>query len=142
LITSTTRPLPQSMSTTTRSWASLDTCATQVERMSPSAIEVADAFQRIGIGTALTSLTIDHAHANGRRFLPATTRWENRAARGLMRNHGFRARRSRGGEIEHKLKLKESSPREAVRVPEKPRLVARAAASPLRHRRGARRTPD
>ena len=94
------------------------------------AIEVADAFQRMGIGTALTSLTIHHAHANGWRFLTATTLWENRAARGLLRHHGFRARRSRGGEIEHELTLEESSPREAVRVPENPRLVARAASVP------------
>ena len=91
------------------------------------AIEVADAFQGMGIGTALASLTIQHAHANGLRFLTATTLWENRAARGLLRHHGFRARRSRGGEIEHELKLKEASPREAVCVPENPRLVARAA---------------
>jgi RimJ/RimL family protein N-acetyltransferase len=104
------------------------------------AIEVADAFQRMGIGTALTSLTIHHAYANGWRFLTATTLWENRAARGLLRNHGFRARRSRGGEIEHELKLEESSPREAVRVPENPRLVARAASVPSPSSTGARRT--
>jgi RimJ/RimL family protein N-acetyltransferase len=71
------------------------------------AIEVADAFQRMGIGTALASLTIQHAHANGLRFLTATTLWENRAARGLLRHHGFRARQSHGGEIEYELKLKE-----------------------------------
>ena len=105
------------------------------------AIEVADAFQMMGIGTALTSLTIHHAHANGWRFLTATTLWENRAARGLLRNHGFRARGSRGGEIEHELKLEESSPREAVRVPENPRLVARAASVPSPSSTGARRTP-
>jgi RimJ/RimL family protein N-acetyltransferase len=78
------------------------------------AIEVADAFQGMGIGTALASLTIHHAHANGFRFLTATTLWENRAARRLLRHHGFRARRSRGGEIEHELKLEAASPREAV----------------------------
>ena len=39
-------------------------------------------------------------------------------------NHGFRARRSRGGEIEHELKLGESSPREPVWVPEHRRLIA------------------
>jgi RimJ/RimL family protein N-acetyltransferase len=47
------------------------------------AIEVADAFRRMGIGTALASLTIQHPHANGLTSLTATTRWENRAARGL-----------------------------------------------------------
>jgi protein lysine acetyltransferase len=71
------------------------------------AIEVADAFQRKGIGTALTSLTIEHAHANGLTSLTATTLWENHAARRLLRHHGFRARQSRGGEIEHELKLGE-----------------------------------
>jgi RimJ/RimL family protein N-acetyltransferase len=70
------------------------------------AIEVADAFQRMGIGTALAGLTIQHAHANGLRFLTATTLWDNRAARGLLRQQGFRARQSHGGEIEHQLKLK------------------------------------
>ncbi len=81
------------------------------------AIEVADAFQRMGIGTALASLTIQHAHANGLRFLTATTLWENRAARGLLRHHGFRARQSRGGEIEHELKLEELGPATAKAAP-------------------------
>jgi RimJ/RimL family protein N-acetyltransferase len=94
------------------------------------AIEVADAFQRMGIGTALTSLTIHYAHANGLTSLTATTLWGNRAARGLLRHHGFRARRSLGGEIEHELKLQESSPREALCVPENPRLIAPAASVP------------
>ena len=74
------------------------------------------------IGTALTTLTIQSAYANGLKFLTATTLWENRAARRLLRNHGFRARQSRGGGIEHELKLEESSPRKVVRVPENPRL--------------------
>src|SRR5206468_3793964 len=56
---------------------------------------------------ALTSLTIQHAHGNGLTSLTATTFWENHAARRLLRHHGFRARQSRGGEIEHELKLKE-----------------------------------
>jgi RimJ/RimL family protein N-acetyltransferase len=71
------------------------------------AIEVADAFQRMGIGTALTSLTIQHAQANGLTSLTATTLWANRAARRLLRQQGFRAHQSRGGEIEHELKLEE-----------------------------------
>ena len=74
------------------------------------AIEVADAFQRMGIGTTLTSLTIQHAHANGLTSLTATTLWENHAARRLLRHHGFRARQSRGREIEHELKLEELAP--------------------------------
>jgi GNAT superfamily N-acetyltransferase len=69
------------------------------------AIEVADAFQRMGIGTALTSVTIQRARANGMTSLIATTLWENRSARGLLRHHGFRARASRGREIEHELNL-------------------------------------
>ena len=105
------------------------------------AIEVADAFQRIGIGTALAGLTIQYAHANGLTLLTATTLWENRAARGLLRHHGFRARRSRGHEIEHELKLEESSPREAVCVPENPRLIARAASVASASPTVARRTP-
>ena len=72
------------------------------------AIEVADAFQTMGIGTALARLTIQHAHANGLTLLTATTLWDNHAARGLLRHHGFRARQSHGGEIEHELKLEES----------------------------------
>jgi RimJ/RimL family protein N-acetyltransferase len=81
------------------------------------AIEVADAFQRMGIGTALASLTIQHAHANGLTSLTATTLWENRAARGLLRHHRFRARRSRGREIEHELKLEEVGSATANRPP-------------------------
>ena len=74
------------------------------------AIEVADAFQRMGIGTALARLTIQRARANGLTFLTATTLWENRAARELLRQHGFRARQSHGGEIDHELKLEELGP--------------------------------
>ena len=40
------------------------------------AIEVADAFQGMGVGTALAGLTIQHAHANGFTSLTATTLWE------------------------------------------------------------------
>ena len=95
------------------------------------AIEVADAFQRMGIGTALAGLTIQHAHANGLTPLTATTLWENRAARGLLRHHGFRARRSRGHEIEHELKLEQSSPREAVCEPETPASDRAVSERPL-----------
>jgi RimJ/RimL family protein N-acetyltransferase len=69
------------------------------------AIEVADAFQGMGIGTALISRAIQHARAGGLTSLTATTLWANHAARGLLRHHGFRARRSHGHELEHELKL-------------------------------------
>jgi RimJ/RimL family protein N-acetyltransferase len=72
------------------------------------AIEVADAFQRMGIGTALAAVTIQLARANGLRRLTATTLWENHAARRLLRHHGFRARQSRGGQIEHELWLEKA----------------------------------
>jgi RimJ/RimL family protein N-acetyltransferase len=72
------------------------------------AIEVADEFHRMGIGNALANVTIQLAHANGLTLLTATTLWENRAARALLRHHRFRARQSRGGEIEHELVLHQS----------------------------------
>jgi RimJ/RimL family protein N-acetyltransferase len=81
------------------------------------AIEVADAFQRMGIGTALAGLTIQHALAHRLKLLTCTTLWENRAVRGLLRDHGFRARRSRGGEIEHELNLEELGPAAAKPAP-------------------------
>ena len=104
------------------------------------AIEVADACQTMGIGTALASLTIERAQTNGLTLLTATTLWENHAARRLLRHHGFRARRSRGPEIEHELKLEQSNPREAVCEPEHPRLIARSASVPSAPPTVARRT--
>ena len=74
------------------------------------AIEVADAFQAMGIGAALARLTIERAQTNGLTLLTATSLWENRAARRLLRRLGFRARQSRGGEIEHELRLEEVAP--------------------------------
>jgi RimJ/RimL family protein N-acetyltransferase len=64
------------------------------------AVEVIDELQRMGIGTALARRTIRSAHANGFTQLTATTLWENRPARALLRRLGFRARASHGGEIE------------------------------------------
>ena len=81
------------------------------------AIEVADEFHAMGIGTALTSLTIQHAHANGLTLLTATTLWDNHAARRLLRHHGFRARQSHDGVIEHELKLEESPAGDSQRGP-------------------------
>jgi protein lysine acetyltransferase len=74
------------------------------------AIEVADAFQAMGIGAALASLTIERAQTNGLPLLTATSLWENHAARRLLRRLGFRARQSRGGEIGYELKLEELAP--------------------------------
>ncbi len=74
------------------------------------AIEVADAFQAMGIGAALASLTIERAQTNGLTLLTATSLWENHAARRLLRRLGFRARQSRGGEIGYELKLEELAP--------------------------------
>ena len=105
------------------------------------AIEVADEFHALGIGTALATLTIHHAHTSGFTLLTATTLWDNHAARRLLRHHGFRARHSRGSEIEHELKLEESSPREAVCVPENPPLIARAASVLSASPTAARPTP-
>ena len=108
------------------------------------AIEVADAHQRIGIGTALASITIRRARANGLTLLTAATLWENRAARGLLRHHGFRARQSRGGEIHHELKLEELGPATApveprprhslARLPSAKTIRAQSATAAERHR--------
>jgi protein lysine acetyltransferase len=65
-----------------------------------TAVAVADAMQRRGIGTALMNRLIACAHANGFHLLTATTLWENRPARALMRTTGFHARGSSGAEIE------------------------------------------
>jgi RimJ/RimL family protein N-acetyltransferase len=63
------------------------------------AIEVADDRQRAGIGTALAERLVDRARVNRVACLSATTRWDNRAARALLRRLGFRAKTSRGGEL-------------------------------------------
>jgi RimJ/RimL family protein N-acetyltransferase len=69
------------------------------------AVEVADALQRMGIGTALVRHLVERARANGFACLTATTLWENRPARALLRRVGFRAQASRGTEIEFALEL-------------------------------------
>jgi GNAT superfamily N-acetyltransferase len=74
-------------------------------RVAEVAIEVADAFQRRGVGSALVGRTIQRAVANGFTLLTATTQRENRAARMLLRGHGFCARGGRGGEIDFELEL-------------------------------------
>jgi GNAT superfamily N-acetyltransferase len=70
-----------------------------------TAVAVADEMQRRGIGTALMLRLIACARSNGFHQLTATTLWENRPARALMRTTGFRARGSSGAEIELALEL-------------------------------------
>jgi RimJ/RimL family protein N-acetyltransferase len=69
------------------------------------AIEVVDELQNRGIGTALASALLDRARENGFRLLTATTLWENRPARALLRQLRFHARESHGGQIEFELVL-------------------------------------
>jgi GNAT superfamily N-acetyltransferase len=70
-----------------------------------TAVAVADEVQRRGIGTALMLRLIACARSNGFQLLTATTLWENRPARALMRTTGFQARGSSGAEIELALEL-------------------------------------
>jgi RimJ/RimL family protein N-acetyltransferase len=69
------------------------------------AAEVADDIHRMGVGTELAVRLVDRARANGITLLTATTLWENRPARALLRRLGFRARASHGAEIELELTL-------------------------------------
>jgi hypothetical protein len=69
------------------------------------AIEVADQWQRRGIGTALAEHLVNRARINGLDRLSATTRWENVPARALLRRLGFRARASGSGSGEIELDL-------------------------------------
>ncbi len=70
-----------------------------------TAVAVADDVQRRGIGTALMRRLIACARSNGFELLTATTLWENRPARALLRSAGFQARGSSGAEIELELEL-------------------------------------
>jgi RimJ/RimL family protein N-acetyltransferase len=69
------------------------------------ALAVADDLQGVGIGTELARRTVERARTNDLRVLTATTLWENRPARAVLRRLGFRARASRGSEIELELEL-------------------------------------
>jgi RimJ/RimL family protein N-acetyltransferase len=82
-------------------------------RVAAVAFEVADEWQRRGVGTALAERLLDRARINHLDRLSATTRWDNVPARALLRRLGFRARASgRGsGEIEFGLALQSSSRR-------------------------------
>jgi RimJ/RimL family protein N-acetyltransferase len=54
------------------------------------AIEIADTFQRRGIGMALASVAIQRAHVNGLALLTATTRSDNHGARAVATPRIFR----------------------------------------------------
>ena len=69
------------------------------------AVAVVDELQRRGIGLALACCLIGRARANGFALLTASTLWDNRPARGLLRRLGFRARGSQANVIELELDL-------------------------------------
>ena len=73
------------------------------------AVEVADELQGMGIGTVLARCTVLRARENGLTLLTATTLWENRSARALLKRLGFCARASHRGEIEFELELGRSA---------------------------------
>jgi RimJ/RimL family protein N-acetyltransferase len=73
------------------------------------AFAVDDELQSMGIGTALARCTVARARASGFALLTATTLWENRPARALLRRLGFRACSSDGGVIELELTLSPST---------------------------------
>lgn len=74
------------------------------------AVAVADDLHRRGIGSVLMNRVIACAHANGFHLLTATTLWENRPARALLKSSGFTATSSAGAEIELELELIGASP--------------------------------
>lgn len=69
------------------------------------AVAVADEVQRRGIGTALTRCLIGRARVNGFDALTASTLWENRAARVLLKRLGFHACGSEGSVLDLELDL-------------------------------------
>jgi ribosomal protein S18 acetylase RimI-like enzyme len=64
------------------------------------AIEVADELQHMGIGSCLTARMLERARELGFATLTATTLYDNRPARALLKRFGFRACASAGPEIE------------------------------------------
>ena len=79
------------------------------DRSRPSAAHIAfalaDDLQGLGIGTMLARLTVQRARENGYELLIATTLWDNRPARALLRRLGFRACGSDQGVVELELSL-------------------------------------
>jgi RimJ/RimL family protein N-acetyltransferase len=75
------------------------------------AFAIDDEFQSMGIGTALARYIVQRARANGFALLTATTLWENRPARALLRRLGFHACSSQGGVIELELRVSPSRDR-------------------------------
>jgi GNAT superfamily N-acetyltransferase len=69
------------------------------------AVAVADDVHRRGIGSLLMNRVVECARANGFDLLTATTLWENRPARALLKSTGFQASASAGAEIELELAL-------------------------------------
>ena len=69
------------------------------------AFAVADELQGLGIGTMLAELTVQRAIESGYELLIATTLWDNRPARALLRRLGFRASGSDQGVVELELPL-------------------------------------
>jgi RimJ/RimL family protein N-acetyltransferase len=69
------------------------------------AIAVADEHQGRGIGAVLVRCLIARARVNGFSVLSATTLWDNRRARAMMRGLGFQAIGSDGPTIELELEL-------------------------------------
>ena len=96
------------------------------------AVEVADELQGMGIGTALARCTVLRARENGFTLLTATTLWENRPARVLLRRLGFRARASHGSEIELELELAPRPGSQGVRGSAR-RLSHRSLSHPPHH---------
>lgn len=80
-------------------------------RVADIAIVVADDLHNMGIGTALATCTVERARTNGVSLLTATTLWENRPARALLRRLGFSALGSQGHTLEAKLELQACSAR-------------------------------
>ena len=73
-------------------------------------LEVADELQGMGIGTALATHIVQHARGHGVALLTASTLWDNRPARAILRGLGFRARASQGSVIELELELDSPTP--------------------------------
>jgi GNAT superfamily N-acetyltransferase len=70
-----------------------------------AAVAVADDWQRQGIGTALVRCLLGRARVNGFDILAASTLWDNRPARRLLRRLGFHAQGSEGSVIDLELVL-------------------------------------